>query len=318
MVVAFVAALAAGAALGNDSRKVVLTGQVRAADAEPIYAPPSDSSPVILRFLAPEGKPVKPGDPLVRIDPGASLSQREGLTAQIKQSRARVAKELAELAVRELDAELALVDAEAAQGKARVDANIPPDYIARIDADRYRGERERAEREYVLKQGELAAAREATRRRRVDAELEIAKLETDLRYAEANIATAEQRATTSGIAIFGFNPWSGQRYEEGGSANSGSLIGEVIREGNLSIRVHALEPDRRGLAPGQQVDLQFDALPGRSLAGRIDSISGAPQSKAEWGAGRYFVIDIDLPAGQDLPLRPGMSVRAIAAAGAAP
>jgi multidrug resistance efflux pump len=318
MVVAFVAALAAGAALGNDGRKVVLTGQVRAADAEPIYAPPSDSSPVILRFLAPEGKPVKPGDPLVRIDPGASLSQREGLTAQIKQSRARVAKELAELAVRELDAELALVDAEAAQGKARVDANIPPDYIARIDADRYRGERERAEREYVLKQGELAAAREATRRRRVDADLEIAKLETDLRYAEANIATAEQRATTSGIAIFGFNPWTGQRYEEGGSANSGSVIGEVIREGNLSIRVHALEPDRRGLVPGQQVDLQFDALPGRSLAGRIDSISGAPQSKAEWGAGRYFVIDIDLPAGQDLPLRPGMSVRAVATAGAAP
>jgi multidrug resistance efflux pump len=318
LALALAAALAAGAALADEARTVVLTGQVRAPDAEAIYAPPSNSNPVVLRFLAPEGKPVQPGDPLVRIDPGNALSQREALTAQILQARARVAKELAELAVRELDAELALVDAEAAQDKARVDAAIPTDYIARIDADQFRGERDRAEREFVLKQGELQAAREATRRRRLDADLEIAKLETDLRFAEANIATAEQRAETSGIAVFGFNPWTGQRYEEGASANAGSQIGEVINEGNLSVRVHALEPDRRGLAIGQQAELQFDALPGRSVDGRVTGISGAPQSKAEWGAGRYFIIDIELPADHGLPLRAGMSVRALARAGATP
>ena len=318
LALALAAALAAGAAPAEDAHRVVLTGQVRAPDAEAIYAPPSNTSPVVLRFLAPDGKPVQPGDPLVRVDPGGSLSQREALAAQIRQTRARVAKELAELAVRELDAELALVDAEAAQGKARVDAAIPEDYIARIDADRFRGERERAEREYVLKQGELQAAREATRRRRLDADLEIAKLETDLRFAEASIATAEQRAQTSGIAVFGFNPWTGQRYEEGASANAGSQIGEVINEGNLSVRVHALEPDRRGLAAGQSAELQFDALPGRRVSGRVSGISGAPQSKAEWGAGRYFIIDIDLPADHGLPLRAGMSVRALARAGATP
>jgi multidrug efflux pump subunit AcrA (membrane-fusion protein) len=306
------AVMLAATAAPAATRKVVLTGQVRAPDAEGIYAPMADSSPVVLRFLAPEGSEVKPGDPLVRIDPGSSLASQEMLQSQISQTRARVAKELAELAVKEVDAELAFVDAQAALAKAKVDAAIPADYIARIDADRYQGEFERAQRELVLKQGELDAARAATRRRRDDAALEIAKLDTDLRFAAANIAAAEQRAQGRGVVVYSFNPWTGQRYEEGASVNSGSLIGEVIQEGSLSVRVHALEPDRRGLALGQALELQFDAIPGRPVPGRISAISGAPQAKAEWGAGRYFLVDVDLPANHGLPLRPGMSARVLA------
>lgn len=312
-VLALVLAVAlAATAASAATRKVVLTGQVRAPDAEGIYAPMADSSPVVLRFLAPEGSEIKPGDPLVRIDPGSSLANQETLQAQIFQTRARVTKELAELAVKEMDAELAFVDAEAALAKARVDATIPADYIARIDADRFQGEFERARREIALKQGELDAARAATRRRRDDADLEIAKLETDLRFAAGNIASAEQRAQTRGVVVYSFNPWTGQRYEEGASVNSGSLIGEVIQEGSLSVRVHALEPDRRGLVPGQALELKFDAVPGKTVEGRITAISGAPQAKAEWGAGRYFLVDIDLPAKHGLPLRPGMSARVLA------
>ena len=43
-------------------------GEVRAIDAESIWVPPSDSSPVVLRFFAAEGSHVEPGDLLVRID----------------------------------------------------------------------------------------------------------------------------------------------------------------------------------------------------------------------------------------------------------
>ncbi|KFL37243.1 HlyD family secretion protein [Arenimonas donghaensis] len=298
-------------------RTVVITGQVHAPGAEIIYAPMSESSPVTLRFLAEEGAQVQPGDPLVRIDPGATLSQQESLKVQIAQARARIDKELAELAVREIDAELALVDAEAALAKAEVDAAIPADYIARIDADRHQGELERARRELALKAEELTAARTAVARRRSDGALEIAKLQTDLDYAEAVIAMAEQRAVGSGVATFYFNAWSGQRYEEGSATNSGQAIGELVRPGELGVRAYALEPDRRGLAVGQPVTLQFDAIRGQSLPGRITAIGGTPQAKAEWGSGRYFVVDIALPADYALPLRPGMSVRVAATTGPA-
>lgn len=308
---ALAALLAAGTAQAGP---VVFTGQVRAADAEVIYAPMLETSPVTLRYLAPEGSEVQPGDPLVRVDPGAALSQQETLKAQIAQTEARIEKELADLAVREIDAELALVDAEAALAKAEVDAAIPADYIARIDADRYQGELERARRELALKREELDAARAAVARRREDGALEIANLRTDLDYYGALIATSEQRAEGHGVVVYYFNAWSGQRYEEGSATNAGQAIGEVVRPGELAVRAHALEPDRRGLAVGQTVRLDFDAVPGRSLEGRITAISGTPQAKAEWGQGRYFTVDISLPGAHGLPLRPGMSVRAMAQA----
>src|SRR3546814_11719848 len=63
---------------------------------------------------------------------------------------------------------------------------------------------------------------------------------------------------------------------------------------------------------GQAVRLSFDALPGRSVDGHISAIAGAPEPRAEWGSGSYFVVDIELPPETDLPLLPGLGVRVVA------
>ncbi len=302
----------------DGGRRTVLSGVVRSTDAETIYAPMSNTSPVVLRQLAPDGAAVKPGDVLVRIDPGAATAQINALKTQIALAKARIDKERAELDVRRVDAALALVDAEAALGKAEVDAAIPADYLARIDYDRYQGEAERARREIVLKRQELASAEAAVQRRVRDGALEVAQLEADLAFAERQIARAEQRATRAGTAVFGFHPWSGQRFEVGASANSGMAIGEVVGAGELAVRAWALEVDRPGLQAGQTVQVRFDALPGRALPGRIASIAGAPEPKAEWGSGRYFTIDVALDAPEGLSLKPGMSARIEAGGEATP
>lgn len=292
-----------------DARRVMLTGVVRSTDAETIYTPMSNTNPVVLRQMAADGSAVKPGDVLVRIDPGAATAQINALKTQIALAKARIDKERAELDVRRVDAALALVDAEAALAKAEVDAAIPADYLARIDYDRYQGEAERARREIVLKRQELASAAEAVQRRVRDGALEVAQLEADLSFAERQIARAEQRATRAGTAVFGFHPWTGQRFEVGASANSGMAIGEVVGAGELAVRAWALEVDRPGLKAGQAVDVHFDALPGRAAVGRIASIAGAPEPKAEWGSGRYFTVDVTLDGASALALKPGMSAR---------
>src|SRR5262245_35736845 len=77
------AALLALALLPFAANAVVLTGEVQAVDAQPIRVPPSDSSPVVLRYYIPDGQPVKAGDVVLRIDPGQSASQIRTLDAQI-------------------------------------------------------------------------------------------------------------------------------------------------------------------------------------------------------------------------------------------
>jgi HlyD family secretion protein len=294
---------------------VWLSGEVRALEAEGILVPPSNSSPVVLRYLVPEGSLVEPGDVLVRIDPGESASQVRQLEAQIALLEATVARDLAALAVTAIDAERALVEAEAALAKARVDAGIPRQHLSALDFDRYRGEFERAEREAALKRAEWQAATAAVDRKRADARLELDKLRADLAYHQAQLGNAEQRAERRGRVVYGFDPWRGTRYEEGASAYPGHRVGEVVGDGGVAVRAYALEPDRAGLAEGQPVQLVFDALPGQPASGRIERIGGAPDTRAQWGDGRYFTLDITLDdAAAKLPLLPGMSVRVEVAA----
>lgn len=297
------------AAPARAGQQLLLTGEVRALEAETIYVPPSNSSPVALRYLAPEGSQVAQGEVLVRIDPGDALTRIETLTSQIEQATARADKEIAERAVREVEAELALVDAEATLAIARIDAAIPRQFLPAIDYDRHQTELERATREHALKLREHQDARRAVARRREDKHIEIRRLEADRRFARAQVVAAEQRATRAGVVLYGFNPWSGQRYQEGASANPGSAIGMVVGDGEMAVRAWALEPDRASLAAGQAVRVRFDALSGIEAGGRIESISGAPEPKAEWGDGRYFTVEISLAPNHGLALLPGMSVQ---------
>ena len=288
---------------------IYLTGEVRILDAEVIYTPPSDSSPVVLRYYLSDGSSVKAGDVIVRIDPGQATSQVRLLEAQIDQARSRTAKELVELRVKLLDAERAVIDAEAARDKAIVDAAIPADYIARLDLDRYRNEKERSAREYVLKQKEFSNAKAAITRRQADVVLEIQKLQIQRDYQKTAIANAEQKATRAGVLTHGFDAWRGGRIDEGASSWPGQKIGEIVGDGRRGVVAYALEPERRGLKLKQLVSLSFDAYPTQVITGIISKIAAAPDSKSEWGDARYFAIDINLPEKLPMTLLSGMSVR---------
>ena len=298
---------------------IVLTGEVQAVDAQTIYTPQSNSSPVVIRYFIPEGTRVRKGDVVLRIDPGQSAGQVSDLDAKIEQTRAGAAKELAELRVKVVDAELALNDADAALATAKIDANIPADLISKLDYDRHRGEFDRATREAALKREELAAARAAVQRRERDGALEAEKLQVQRDYFASLMRDAEVRADRDGIVVHGFNQgWLEGRIDEGSSTMPGSTAGEVVSGGAMRVRAWALEPDRRHLRAGQDVQLAFDAYPGSNLPGRITAIAGAPGRKPEWGQGSYFTVDIELRATSRFKLLPGMSVRVIAPAPAVP
>lgn len=317
--IAFAACMLAATLPVAAGNSTVLTGEVEAVDAQTIYTPQSNSSPVVIRYFIPEGTRVRKGDVVLRIDPGQSASQVSDLEAKIEQTRAGAAKELAELRVKVVDAELALNDADAALATAKIDAKVPADLISKLDYDRHRGELDRATREAALKREELATARAAVLRRERDAALETEKLQVQRDYFASLIRNAEVRADRDGIVVHGFNQgWLEGRIDEGSSTMPGSKAGEVVSGGAMRVRAWALEPDRRHLRAGQGVQLAFDAYPGSSVPGRITAIAGAPERKPEWGQGSYFTVDIELRAATRLKLLPGMSVRVIAPAAATP
>lgn len=290
----------------------VFSGEIRLLEAQKIDTPPSMTSPVVLKYFKADGARVQPGDVVLRIDAGAAEAQLRKLKTDIAQAESKNAKEIADLELKQSDAELALADAQAERDTAAVDAALPRRLLSALDYDRYQSEMKRTDRALALKHVEAQAAADAVARRRKDGELEVAKKRLSLDFAAEQVKTAVVRATIAGTVVHGFNNTfgSGSRYEEGSSSYPGQTVGQVIGSGRAyDVVAWVLEPDRTGLKVGEPVALSIDALPGHPLKGRIDSIAGASGTHAEWGDGRYVEVGVALASTGDLPLRAGMSVR---------
>lgn len=290
---------------------VVAAGEVVALDAQPILTPPSDSSPVVLRFFAPEGRRVRTGDKVLAIDGGQASSALRQTESDRARAAARAEKEIAGLEVAAADAERRLRAAEAKSAKADLDAAIPREHLAALDADRYAGDAERARREVAVEGAAWQAALAAVERRQRDAALELADLDTKIAHWRALQATAEIHAEIDGFVVHGFDPWRGNRFDEGSSSYPGQRVGDIVPKGavRLAARAFVLESDRTAFAEDTAVWMSFDALPGHLVEARIERIGGAPEAKAEWGEGRYYRMDIAFAADAKLVLRPGSSVR---------
>jgi multidrug resistance efflux pump len=293
---------------------VVISGEVYSVGSQVILTPPSNSAPVVLRTFAPEGSRVKAGDVVLRIDGASAVSSIREFQSQHTLARSRADKEVAELAVKAIDAERALRNAENLLAKATIDAGIPRAHVSALDFDRYAGELTRTTRELAVKQAEWEAAKTAVERRRQDATLELGQLQAQIDFAQTELSAAEVHAKRDGIVVHGFDPWRGNRFDEGASSYPGQRVGEIVDDGGglkLAVRAWALDVDRPGMSVGQAVGVAFDALGGSGVQAHIARIGGAPQAKAEWGEGRYFEIELEaaIPPALQAVLRPGSSVR---------
>ncbi|MFS2129886.1 HlyD family secretion protein [Telluria sp. Tellsp131] len=301
-------ALVAVAATAADTRPVLISGEVEALDSQTIFVPPSNASPVVVRNFLAEGTQVRKGDVVLRID-SASTTNIDQLRMDRERARAKADSETATLEVAAIEAEKALVNAQAALDKAKVDAALPKQQIMALDYDRYQAALGQATRDLAIKRDNLKNARAAVARRKEDGALEVKKLQINEAFQLAQVAQSEVRATRDGVVVHGYSPFNGERMDEGSTAWPGNAAGTVLGDGHMVVTAWVLEADRPYLRDRQAVALRFDALPGVVVTGKLAEITSAPEARPRWGIGRYFRARIALPDDHGLPLVAGMSVQ---------
>ncbi|MFZ6798489.1 HlyD family secretion protein [Undibacterium sp. Di24W] len=288
-------------------RPVLFTGELQAVDSVPIIIPTSNVSPVPLRYFVPEGSKVKTGEVILRIDSQGD-TDIERLELEMVQNRERGLREAADLDVKTIEAERALITAQAALAKAKIDAVLPKAQISALDYDKYQGELDRATRDFAVKQKALENAKDTVKRKLDDSELAVKRLQIQIAFAKVQVAQSEVRASRDGVVIHGYDDWNGKRLDEGGHAQIGSVAGQIIGAGKLNVVAWVLEADRPFLHPGQELHLRFDAIPNSFSKGVIERIASAPEARAIWGKGRYFKTEIRLSDNLTYELQQGMSV----------
>ena len=212
-----------------------------------------------------------------------------------------------------------LESAEYAQevASAEADVAVARASLAESESDQTLTERSVERQTTLLDQGVVSDAEmDTARARQVAAGAAVQVAQAQVQRAEAELETARIRlGYTSVTAVWqeddqhpGASRVVSQRMVQAGDtvAANAELL-EIVALDPLIAVLHVDERAYAGLAPGQDVTLQFDAFPGRTFPATVTRV--APAFEA---ASRQARVELNVPnpAGD---LKPGMFVRATAA-----
>ena len=309
LVIAAVLAVVAGAALGT--RAYLTRGEVSTDDAQieadVVALAPRVAGPVS-EVLVRDNAHVTAGQPLFRIDEAdyqARVRQAEAdlatAQAQVVTAQAQAGAARAGLSRSDAEAERAQLDLARAEALRRGDA------IAAQAFDASRIQSRAAQAGVGANRAQYAAALAGTELAR--ARVQAAQAALDL--ARLQLSYAVVRAPAAGT-VSRLGARVGQMVQPG--QNVGQLVpDDTYVVGNFK------ETQTGALRAGEEVDVSIDAYPGRTLRGRVESVSGGTGARfallpADNASGNFVKVVERVPVRiawvappSDLPLRAGLS-----------
>ena len=292
----------------------------------------------IAQVLVADNPPVHKGDALIRIDPEEFNARAAAAQADLQKAQAAVMS--AQAALAQLNAEEALAasnirsaqtsirsaDAQSDQARAdqtRYETLAERGFVSRRDADAYRAaavtaqsaaDRSRAEFDVSRNQATVTSARRAS----LQAGLAQAQASAASAAAALDLARQDQSHTVISAPVDGVV--GDQQAQAGDYVQPGARLLTLVPTGALYITANFKETQVARMAPGQAVRIKLDALPGKVLTGRVDSLAPGTGSQFsllpfEPGAGNFTKIVQRVPVriafDRNQPelarLRPGLS-----------
>lgn len=255
----------------------------------------------VKKLLVKEGDHVRRGQLLVQLDDGDLRSQAARAQAQMKAAQA----DQADLTTGGTREELLTLDSQLSKARSVRDSD-----------QRHLEALRKLQQEGAASAGEVKQAEDDLQRAQADATLleqkkkdrysqpEVAKVQAQGAQAQAAYDAAEDALQKSSVRA----PFDGIVYalpvKQGAYVQTGDLL---LQEGDLSrmlVRTFVDEPDIGRLAPGQKVEVTWDALPGRVWKGTLGTVPSTVKLRGARNVGEVTCA-VD---NHDLRLLPNVNV----------
>jgi HlyD family secretion protein len=224
---------------------------------------------IVKNVLVAEGDRVKPGQLLVQLDDA--------------DARAQAARALAQL--RSAEASLQAVKAGGTQEEVLITrADLAKAQAEQDEAQRGLQAIQRLRQNGAASPAELEAAQNRVKKAQADVQLlqakltgrfsspEVAKVEASAAEARAAYAAAQELLKHSNVTA----QFAGTVYQlpvkRGAYVNGGELLVQVANLEKVRVRAFVDEPEIGRLARGQQVEIRWDAIPGRTWQGTLTRV----------------------------------------------
>ncbi len=285
----------------------LLTGEVYSLQAQDIIVPLTTNWKATISMMVEEGRQVQPGDVVVEFDGSKAALELEQQREATRAEAAKTERDLAKLEKEYVQAGYAVQLAEVELDLAEMRAEIPKGLIGALDYAENQLAAEQANKTLEDTQIQLIDKEESLAERERRAGLDLQKADLQEAWWAEMLETFTVEATQSGYVIHGNHPWNRSKFQEGDTVQTSFKVAQVADTSDLAIRVWVNSVDRPHIEAGAPVRITLDALPGRSLSGRLDSISDSGSKRDEWGRAVYFEGSVSFDANSVPKLLPGMS-----------
>ncbi len=255
-------------------------GELRAVRSETLVAPNLFGTVQVTK-LAPLGAFAREKDLIVEFDDSEVRSRLEEKQLELEQIEEQIKKAQAELAIRNNQDEVDLLQARYAVRRAELEVKRN-ELLSAIDARKNLLNLEEARRR--LKQLEVDIK---SRREQSEAELAVLREQRNRALVELNrermrLSQTKLLASMSGLVAIRQNIFGGMRMfgaqvpdiREGDQVQPGMPVADVLDLSELEVVAKVGELDRANLREGQDVIIELDALAGKKLHGKIKNLSG--------------------------------------------
>lgn len=224
------------------------------------------------KILVAEGDRVKPGQLLVKLDDAEARSQAAHALAQLRSAEAALSGIKAGGTQEELltaKADLTKAQAEQAEAQRNLQAIQKLQQsggASPAEVEAAQGRAKKADADVQLLQAKVNGRYSSP---------EVARVEASAAEARAAYAAAQELLHHSNVTA----PFAGTVYQlpvkPGGYVNGGDLLVQVANLEKVRVRAFVDEPEIGRLAKGQQVEIKWDAIPGRIWDGSLTRVPTA-------------------------------------------
>jgi multidrug efflux pump subunit AcrA (membrane-fusion protein) len=305
-----VVAREAKVARGELTERVLLTGQLRAANSVDLNVPKTEVWQLTIRWMAEDGASVKAGDKVLEFDNSSFTNGLQAKYLQLleAQSSFRTFKDLStmNLAVKDFE----LQQHRVALDKAKLMATVPADLSSQRTAQERLLEKTRAEVAVTRAEQDLATERQASALEARVKQIELDKAKRAIEAAERNIDELVLTAPRDGVMLVGTHPWMGKRFQIGDTVQPGFTIVTLPDLSQpMQVRAELSDVDDGKLALGAKGTCTLDAYPREPIPCSVSELAPVARTNSMESLRRVFSVTLQLERSDPEKMRPGMSVK---------
>ncbi len=287
--------------------KIHATGQLQSAASFYVGCPSVERVwRYTISFMAPEGKPVSEGDPILTFD-SRELLQR----LQLKQAELDTGmKELERTRLQERQTQedfvLQTEEAKVNTQKARQKVDVPEDFMAENEFLKLKMDFDLAELQEKLAESRVANQDSGMKTRIHVQESKVATLKDEVDRLNRDIKKMTCAAPKPGLVVY-TPDWDGKKKAVGDTCWMGENILELPDLSRMQMKAVILESQAGRVKAGQKADVRLDANPDRIFKGTVISLGRIFRIKSDSQPAIVFDAVIDLSESDPQLMRPGMA-----------